>query len=125
MSRTYSGIEFSPNGVRHEGNLHRIDCDLCGEFVERKRFARRDHNERTDVGYSIPEGLYFEGTAGDEAPFALMGWSSFLTTVKKGSSHRSEIEGYDVRCEYEQIDICPRHVGDVLGMINRTRPVKP
>lgn len=119
MSRHYKDGETSPNGVVHGPKLHRIECDLCGAVVERKHFAQRNSPSRTDVGYIIPEGLYFAGTASDPDPYALKGWATFNVAVKKDSTHRSEIEGYDPCSLEEQLDICPRHVGDVLGMILR------
>lgn len=123
MSREYKDGERSPNGVTHGPKLHRITCDLCDAFVEREHFQQRpSSNGRTDVGYYIPEGLYFRGTASDPAPFALKGWAHFSVTTQKNSSDRSEIEGYDVDVGEERLDICPRHVGDVLGMIVRARP---
>lgn len=122
MTRVYRDEE-SPNGVRHQFTLHRINCDLCDEFVQRKYFPQRTHHSRTDVGYVIPEGLYFAGTATDTEPFALKGWATFsVITGRSQYGDRREIEGYGPETLEETLDICPRHVADVMGMINRTKP---
>lgn len=123
--RSYKENERSPNGVVHQHTLHRIDCDLCDDFVERKHFPQRPSPiGRTDVGYWVPEGLYFAGTAGDESePFALAGWATFHVVIKSAFM-RSEIEGYGPDCVEEILDICPRHVGDVRGMLKQLKSRK-
>lgn len=123
MSRNYVEDERSPNGVVHSRKLHRVACDLCDAFVERQFFPQRPSpNGRTDVGYIVPAGHYFTGTAGDPAPFALLGWAAITVVRGKASTDRSEIEGYDVDVEVETIDVCPRHVGDFVGLLNRVGP---
>lgn len=100
------------------GKLHTIKCDLCETRVEREWKPTREYGSRTDVGYNIPAGFYFAGTASDPAPFALLGWATFTVVGEKLSTDRSEIEGGEIATSANGYDLCPKHATDVLLRIS-------